>query len=158
MLNRLWKTFQSTRIGRSIFRVRHCRVSSAAQNGTIHSGAVINAANLPGNPGLCTGGLNLSCGADEVAYVAAHEGGHWMGLYHTTEQQGDNFDSLADTGKCPSACGKTPDDPPLNFKNCTASASCAGGDNLMFWLLENSLQGKLTCEQGGVMRANPVVK
>jgi len=141
----------------------------SAFGGTIHSGAVVNAADLPANPGLCSGNLNLSCGADEVGYVAAHEGGHWMGLYHTTEQLGDNFDPLADTGKCPCAscvpvasrsqCSTfDPSNPLVNFKNCTQSASCAGGDNLMFWLLENSLQGKLTCEQGAVMRANPVAK
>ena len=141
----------------------------SAFSGTIHSGAVVNAADLPGNPGLCAGAFNLSCGADEVAYVAAHEGGHWMGLYHTTEQLGDGFDSLADTGKCPcdscvpatqrSQCSTfDPSNPLVNFKNCTQSASCSGGDNLMFWLVENSVQGKLTCEQGAVMRANPVVK
>jgi hypothetical protein len=28
---------------------------------------------------------------------------------------------------------------------------------LMFWLLDDASTGALSCEQGGVMRANPVV-
>ncbi|MFL5427557.1 MAG: hypothetical protein ACJ783_21270, partial [Myxococcales bacterium] len=102
-----------------------------------------------------------------VAYIAAHEGGHWMGLYHTTESGGDFYDPLADTAKCPCdpcvpqasrrQCGDPNVDPVLNGANCTKSASCGGGENLMFWLLNNSSTGNLSCEQGGVMRANPVV-
>ena len=47
--------------------------------------------------------------------------------------------------------------PVVNGANCTKSSSCGGGENLMFWLLDNASTGALTCEQGGVMRANPVV-
>jgi hypothetical protein len=140
----------------------------SAFGGTIHSGAVVNGADIRG--GACSGTTvnPRACGADEVAYIAAHEGGHWMGLYHTTESAGDNFDPLADTSKCPcdpcvpqanrGQCTKPGDLPPVvNGANCTKSRSCGGGENLMFWLLDSSSSGALTCEQGGVMRANPVV-
>jgi hypothetical protein len=143
----------------------------SAFSGTIHSGAVVNGADLTLGAANCAGALNiLGCGADEIAYITAHEGGHWMGLYHTTEQLGDAFDPIADTAKCPcdscvpqasrSQCSNfDPTVPPVvNGANCTKSSSCGGGDNLMFWLLDNASTGALTCEQTGVMRANPVVQ
>jgi hypothetical protein len=90
-----------------------------------------------------------------------------MGLYHTTESAGDHFDPLADTAKCPcdpcvpsasrSQCGNPNVDPVVNGTNCTKSTSCGGGENLMFWLLSPSSTGAISCEQGGVIRANPVV-
>jgi hypothetical protein len=141
----------------------------SAFGGTIHSGAVVNGGDLGGSTAGCSGAFNLSCNADFIAYITAHEGGHWMGLYHTTEQLGDNFDPIADTPKCPcttcvpaasrSQCSKFDPNvaPIVNGTNCTKSTSCGGGENLMFWLLDNKSTGALTCEQGGVMRANPVV-
>jgi hypothetical protein len=141
----------------------------SAFGGTIHSGAVVNGADLAGSAAGCSGAFTLACNADEVAYVAAHEGGHWMGLYHTTEQLGDNFDPIADTPKCPcdtcvpaasrNQCSTfDPNVPPVvGGANCTKSTSCGGGENLMFWLLDDASTGALSCEQGGVMRANPVV-
>jgi len=142
----------------------------SAFGGTIHSGAVVNGADLAGSAAGCAGAFTLSCNADEVAYIAAHEGGHWMGLYHVTEQLGDFFDPLVDTAKCPcetcvpaaarSQCSNfDPNVPPVvNGVNCTKSASCGGGDNLMFWLLDDASTGALSCEQGAVMRVNPVVQ
>jgi hypothetical protein len=141
----------------------------SAFGGTIHSGAVVNGADLAGSTASCSGAFTLNCNADLVAYVAAHEGGHWMGLYHVTEQLGDAFDPIADTPKCPcdpcvpaasrSQCSRfDPNVPPVvSGANCTKSASCGGGDNLMFWLLDDQSTGALSCEQGGVMRSNPVV-
>ena len=133
------------------------------------SGAAVSGESL--EKGTCgTASVNpLGCGADLVAYIAAHEGGHWLGLYHTTESLGDAFDPLADTAKCPcDTCVPLADrkqctnpDPtlpsPVTGANCIKSASCGGGENLMFWLLDDTSTGALTCEQGAVMRANPVV-
>lgn len=143
--------------------------------GTVHSGAAVSAADL--SAGVCpvSGGLDLGgCGADRVAYIAAHEGGHWMGLYHPTEADGESFDPLRDTPGCScEACappgersncatpGKTrPANPAFVFPpSCTSqSGGCGGGDELMFWQLDGSVaKGKLSAEQGQVMRSNLLV-
>jgi hypothetical protein len=140
--------------------------------GTVHSGAAVSMADLFAGSLNCTGPINLSCGADEVAYIAAHEAGHFLGMFHTTEAQGRDFDPITDTPKCPCLqCASSTDRP-----NCTASGSaasnifltaiqcvnpgagCGGGDNLMFWQLSQSAsQGNLSAQQGAVMRLNPAV-
>jgi len=146
--------------------------------GTIHSGAAVSEADL--NSGNCNGsGIDLSCGADEVAYIAAHEGGHWLGLYHTTEAEGDYFDPLTDTGTCTCAlcttgaaqanCAEYADGGMNNTSSPTflgpsdcesaSNNACTGGDNLMFWELDNAVsKGKLSAQQGEVMRSNLVVQ
>jgi hypothetical protein len=121
--------------------------------------------------------MNLtSCGADLVAYIAAHEGGHWLGLYHTSEMEGESFDTLADTPNCvcercvsPSRqanCAVPEKPPPANPtlvrpSDCSqGTATCGGADNLMFWSVERSVrsQGHLSPQQGQLIRANPVVQ
>ena len=137
--------------------------------GTIHSGAAVSAADL--TQGSCGSAIDFAhCGADLVAYIAAHEGGHWMGLYHTTEATGDLFDPLSDTPTCTcslctsgarqAACGAASNPTYLEASDCTGTpAACGGGDDLMFWFLDPSLsQGKLSAQQGEVMRANPLVQ
>jgi hypothetical protein len=129
---------------------------------------VVNASDL--SLGSCGPALDFgNCGADLVAYISAHEGGHFMGLFHTTEAFGDFFDPLRDTAQClcSTAC--------LSARNanlcanfqfvltadvCTQAGKteCGGGDNLMFWLVQPPIsQGNLSPEQGKVVRANPVV-
>jgi hypothetical protein len=139
--------------------------------GTIHSGAAVSVADLGING--CGNAIDfLNCGADEVAYIAAHEGGHWMGLYHTTEATGDSFDPIADTATCD--CTKcapasqqancAANDPSNSSPTtmspawCTVSSTCGGGDDLMFWVLGTGSKGLLSSDQGQVIRANPVVR
>ena len=143
--------------------------------GTIHSGAAVSAADL--SSGTCTGSLNLAaCGADVVGYIAAHEGGHWLGLYHTSESDGETFDPIADTPTCvcdtcvspsqrPNCAtpGRAPPSHPtlVGPSDCRqGTAACGGADNLMFWGLEQSIgaHGHLTAQQSQVMRTNPVVQ
>jgi hypothetical protein len=142
----------------------------SAYGGTIHSGAAVSSDSLETRLTSCGSSFSLSCGPDEVAYIAAHEGGHWMGLYHTTEYDGESFDPLVDTSKCPcEQCALAADrancnnpDPSkrtsVNVGQCTASSTCGGGDDLMFWILAGGSLGKLTCEQGAVMRSNVAVR
>jgi hypothetical protein len=139
--------------------------------GTLNSGTAVVLANFGFEraAGACSGAVDLGgCGTDQVAYVAAHEAGHWLGLYHTTEASGTFFDPLGDTPACPcSACA-----PPGQRAQCAAGtvklfseacsgrvAGCGGADNLMFWLVDpNHSAGALSLEQGEVMRSNPAVR
>jgi hypothetical protein len=117
------------------------------------------------------GGVDTSgCGADVVAYIAAHETGHFLGLFHTTESSGDYFDPIADTAKCPCMnCSTTTDrakctkpdstGPLLQANLCVVSGSCGGGDNLMFWQLYGGIsKGTLSPQQASVMRINPLLQ
>jgi len=143
-------------------------------------GAIPGPSGLPGSPSSgavaslgtvspCSGAFDLErCEADQLGYVTAHEIGHWLGLFHTTEAPGIFFDPLADTGRCPCPrCARSADrprcgsDPDLyvTTSQCTASATCAGGDNLMFWIISgNASKGRVSTQQGEVARANPAVK
>jgi hypothetical protein len=148
--------------------------------GVVHGGAAVSIADLHAvrAGGSCSGAIDIRCGADLVAFIAAHETGHFLGLYHTTEGVGEYFDPLGDTPICKCDTCK-PDnvttqkcldpDPsaPANANpylvtgtNCApplAKAGCGGGDNLMFWLLSGVSQGTLSAQQGKVMRANLLV-
>jgi hypothetical protein len=139
--------------------------------GTIHSGAAVSSADL--STLGCGATIDFrNCGADEVAYIAAHEGGHWMGLYHTTEMTGDSFDPVGDTPTCEcTKCARPADQPncaannpntssptTMSTTSCTASSTCGGGDNLMFWILGSASKGALSSDQGQVVRANPLVR
>jgi hypothetical protein len=143
--------------------------------GTINSGAAVSMADLDDPTNCSPSSFSVFCGRDRVAYTAAHEGGHFLGLYHTSERHGDAFDPLSDTKKCP--CDKCAQ--PLSARNnCTTvnplgpgtlmqnsfcvsqstTPECGGGDNLMFWLVGPESVGALSPQQGQVMRANPVVR
>ena len=144
----------------------------ASLSGTVHSGAAVSLADLFFSPGACVGGPDITCGADLTAFIAAHEAGHFLGLFHTTESDGRDFDPISDTLKCPcltcaastdqSFCvtGPTKDHPIfLKATQCSAAkAACAGGSNLMFWQLEAPISaGVISPQQAAVMALSPVV-
>jgi hypothetical protein len=130
--------------------------------GTVASGALVSVANLEtGAATACGGAVNLpGCGADRTAYDAAHEVGHFLGLYHVTESDGARFDPVQDTPTCVlSSCapGKTE----VVVADCLKAqpGPCGGGDNLMFWLLSSALStGNLSTQQSSILRANPLVR
>jgi hypothetical protein len=151
--------------------------------GTINGGAVVGV--FPGRGGLfgqersagaCSapGGPNVAqCGTDALALVSAHETGHWLGLYHTTEADGTVFDSLSDTARCPclqcapfalrSRCAERNATVQPTFmlsSYCTGQhVRCGGGRNLMFWLFDPRFAvGETSRQQGDVMRRNPAVR
>lgn len=147
----------------------------ATFGGTGASGAAVATIDLRAGSGsrACNGTApNLLCGADRTAYIIAHEAGHFMGLYHVTEADGDRFDPLLDTPACPcvscappgSTCATATTAPASPYQmlvtDCTPSSAlpaCGGGSNLMFWLLAQGSTGVLTSEQQRVLRANPLV-
>jgi hypothetical protein len=139
--------------------------------GTIASGAAVTIADFgeDGGTGACArGAFDVDrCGTDLVSYISAHEAGHWLGLYHTTESSGTFFDPLSDTPTCVcDACAQ-----PSQIGICGSGGamvgaercarkdgSCAGGPNLMFWSINGRVSaGTLSREQGEVMRLNPAV-
>jgi hypothetical protein len=134
--------------------------------GTVASGALVSVANLnfSSTPTSCQGAVNLTgCGADVTAYIAAHETGHFLGLYHVTESDGTRFDPVQDTPTCKlSLCAPTATE--VVNANCTKypadpASPCGGGENLMFWLLDRTVPtGKLSPQQSSIMRANPLVR
>lgn len=95
----------------------------------------------------------------------AHEGGHYMGLYHTTESRGagatvpglapkDFVDPIDDTPACPAAND-------TNGNGTVSAAECASldGTNLMFWgpAPDGQTQDRLTVGQQFVLHRSPYV-
>lgn len=107
--------------------------------GSSGSGAGVTMADFPAN-------------LDEIAETIAHESGHWLGLFHTTESNGQSFDPLPDTPQCPAATFD------LNHDNIVDATECAAvdGTNLMFWSSQ-SLTPVLTPNQKFVFMNHPLV-
>jgi hypothetical protein len=108
--------------------------------GTTISGMAVTTADFPG-------------GLAQIAHTWAHEGGHWLGLYHTTERGGTAFDPLPDTPDC-SRTRDTNGDKILEPDECQGF----GGDNLMFWTTNPVPSFNLTPNQGFVLLRNPAVR
>jgi hypothetical protein len=144
--------------------------------GTIYGGAIVGLEDFgfEAAKGACAPSAPRSvaaCGTDRTAYVTAHEIGHWLGLFHTTESGGTFFDPVADTDPCPchacaapaaqAACADVNPRGSAVVPNgrCVAGPACGGGRNLMFWLLGDQYStGELTPDQAQIMRLNPAVR
>lgn len=102
-------------------------------------------------PGSISSGVVVSVSAHEsdagfdvsnLAQTMAHETGHSIGLYHTSERDGSLHDVISDTAECPAG-------EDLDF------AACPDGENLMFW----SGHGfQVSRGQGFVLLRSPVVR
>ncbi len=135
----------------------------ALLRGTRYSGVVVTTLN---------GGLSQLSQADlkMQGTTMAHEGGHFLGLYHTTERCGaraiecpgfdingngqidswEVVDPLPDTLECPS----------LLYGPEVSPDECLGrdGTNLMFWQASiDIVQDRLTADQNNVLQRNPYV-
>ena len=97
--------------------------------------------------------------------TAAHEMGHWLGLFHTTESGGTLFDPLSDTTQCPISRANEVD----HYDNDTLvyAEDCDGygADNLMFWTTWSTssqaagkTQENLSTEQQYILKYSPIAR
>ena len=92
--------------------------------------------------------------------TAAHEMGHWLGLYHTSESTGTSFDPLSDTAECPISRDNDSDG-----KVYPEECDGYGADNVMFWTAwstSSQAAGKkqetISREQKFVLKYSPIAK
>lgn len=109
-----------------------------ATNGTSKSGLVISAIDFDSAP-------------TDIGKIMAHEGGHFLGLFHTTEKDGSRHDILSDTPECPPSADAN-DGGTLSVSECAGQ----GGENVMFWTLTEGT-ASFSGDQGWVVRRNPAV-
>lgn len=100
-----------------------------------------------GIPGTSSGGVVVSIDAHlidtgfdshEFGLTMAHENGHSMGLYHTSERDGSSHDTISDTPQCSGG----------------DAAGCPDGINIMFW---SGHFPDLSTGQAYVLRRSPIV-
>jgi len=136
------------------------------------SGILGNAAGIPGSMGIANswnGVLNsLSAHASGTTLdsqllgeTAAHEMGHQLGLFHTTESGGTVFDILTDTAECLNSTKDFNNNGKMSAEECEKY----GGENLMFWTAWNTSsrsagkkQETLSSHQQHVLKYSPLAK
>jgi hypothetical protein len=118
------------------------------------------AGGIPGNPdhGSTHSGVAVTMSGwrarpIQLAQTMAHEGGHFLGLFHTTEAEGNAFDPLPDTPECGSGNDRD-NDGVVGYGEC---GSGRGNENLMFWAAGDSAD-QVSGDQGFVLIRNPKVQ
>ena len=86
----------------------------------------------------------------ELGATIAHEVGHHLGLYHTTERTGDVHDALHDTPECPSSRD-------VNRDGQVTPSECDGfgARYVMFWTTSNLPQNRWSTTQKDVLAKSP---
>ncbi len=132
-----------------------------------------NAAGIPGSMGIANSwnGVLINLTAHDVSgatlnaqllgETAAHEMGHQLGLFHTTESGGTQFDILSDTLECQ----KRTQDNNSNGKVSAEECESFGAENVMFWTSWSSSsrsagkkQEVLCNQQQQVLKYSPLAK
>ncbi|MDV6237405.1 pappalysin-1 domain protein [Leptospira ellisii] len=131
--------------------------------GTPKSGMIVFVENhrTPGGPANCDSVGEDLCTSDQVflAKTIAHEGAHFLGLYHLVEKdviEGMSFtDPLPETPECRDQNGNDF----IGLGECLGEGFFnSGGLNLMFWAGNPEInQTQITGEQGWVLRSHPLV-
>ncbi len=123
-------------------------------------GALGASGGIPGPQGvMATGGSGVVVAASVIGEerlslgrVLAHEIGHFLGLFHTSELDGSGEESLADTPICePSR--DTDADGVLSPDECAGF----GTENLMFWSARGG-GNALSNDQGSILRASVLLQ
>jgi len=137
------------------------------------SGILGNAAGIPGSMGIANSwnGVLISLAAHDVSgamldaqllgETAAHEMGHQLGLFHTTESGGTVFDILTDTAECLNSTKDFNNNGKMSAEECEGY----GGENLMFWTVwttssrsAGKKQETLSSHQQHVLKYSPIAK
>jgi hypothetical protein len=113
------------------------------------SAGIPGAAGVHGSQGtglvFSANSLRGADGARLVGQTLAHEVGHFLGLFHTTEQESRGADQLDDTPECPRDIGG-------------GNPRCPDADNLMFPIALTRPVTSLSDGQILIVRANPLTK
>ena len=131
-----------------------------------------NAAGIPGSMGIANSwnGVLISLtahvsgstlDAQLLGETAAHEMGHQLGLFHTTETGGTVFDILTDTAECLNSTKDFNNNGKMSAEECEGY----GGENLMFWTVwttssrsAGKKQETLSSHQQHVLKYSPIAK
>lgn len=113
---------------------------AATIGGTSKSGMVVTMADLRADP-------------SSVGLILAHEGAHFLGLFHTSEKAGDRHDPLSDTPEC-SSSANTDGNGYVDRNECAGK----GADNVMFWAPAVDVSTRMSSDQGWVLRRNPATR
>lgn len=81
----------------------------------------------------------------------AHELGHQLGLYHSTEASGQTHDIIADTAECDAASYDANSDGYVTAEECVD----ADGTNFMFWTSGELVQEDISTQQAAMLDASP---
>ncbi|MEC9012593.1 MAG: zinc-dependent metalloprotease family protein [SAR324 cluster bacterium] len=135
------------------------------------SGILGIAAGMPGSMGIANSWNGVLIGlmahasgstlnSQLLGETAAHEMGHQLGLFHTTEMGGTVFDILTDTPECSNSR-----DNDGNGKMSAEECDGFGGENVMFWTpwsLPSRSAGKkqelLSSQQRQILKYSPIAK
>lgn len=90
---------------------------------------------------------------DLMGETMAHEIGHQLGLFHTTEEDGLGHDGITDTPECGVALDADADGE-LTAEECEA----AGGRNFMFWTSADFGQFEMSPIQAMVLRDSVIAR
>lgn len=88
---------------------------------------------------------------DTMGSTLAHELAHQLGLFHTSEQEGDEFDPLSDTPRCDLSNDEN-DDGEVDAEECAD----LDGPNLMFYETAEETQTELSDQQVELLLAHPL--
>jgi len=90
---------------------------------------------------------------NELGATIAHEGSHFLGLPHTTEMDGQTFDSFADTTECSLILYDANGNGEVDDVECEN----ADGGNYMFWVSSKYLDRfAISSDQAWTLRHHPL--